>query len=189
MLWETRVFVLLYIWPTWSWFWIAGAQCEEEEGGGGSVNALPTGRRRATKGDRGLFKGHSSCMPGIPMCCVKVGPAESNERAFLTRATLNTHRQSLNPSVWCTRRFSHLNAFLCVLLRCDYNGQIRTQHLSRLLRCGWNSKRLSCKTLRPFSHLPKSNKVCRQPDVRLHQFLLFKLNYSISYCCRSYRKS
>lgn len=37
---------------------------------------------------------NSSRMPSIPMCCVKVEPAESSERAFLMRATLCTHRQS-----------------------------------------------------------------------------------------------
>lgn len=33
----------------------------------------------------------SSHMPSIPMCCVKVEPAESSGWTFLRRATLNTH--------------------------------------------------------------------------------------------------
>lgn len=55
----------------------------------------------------------SSRMPSIPMCCVKVEPAESCERAFLLRATLNTHRQSWNRSARGTQTSTHLNDFLC----------------------------------------------------------------------------
>lgn len=55
---------------------------------------------------------NSSRMPSIPMCCVKVEPPESYERAFLTRATLNTHRQSSSCSVWCSPTSADLNAVL-----------------------------------------------------------------------------
>ena len=67
------------------------------------VSARGEARRRCfTEWQKGCTKGRlqtiqrPQCspprMPSIPMCCVKVGPVERNQRGFfLTRATSNTH--------------------------------------------------------------------------------------------------
>lgn len=67
---------------------------------------------------------NSSHMPSIPMRCVKVELAESSGWTFLWRATLNTHRQSSDQSLWCPATATVFSTLLrvCVLRKCEIPG-------------------------------------------------------------------
>lgn len=58
------------------------------------------------------------------MRCVKVELAESSGWTFLWRATLNTHRQSSDHSLWCPATATVFSTLLrvCVLRKCEIPG-------------------------------------------------------------------
>lgn len=71
---------------------------------------------------------NSSHMPSIPMRCVKVEPAKSSWWTFLRRATLDTHRQSSDRSLWCLATAAVLSALRVCASEEVQNTRINGSH-------------------------------------------------------------